>query len=57
MIGAFVIGAAITPTFDPINQSLVSVPLIVLYGLGIVLAKFARRKKEAPVPVETTARA
>jgi len=40
---AFVLGAMITPTFDPINQSLVAVPIILLYELGIWLAWLARR--------------
>ena len=42
---AFVLGAIITPTFDPLNQSLVAVPVIVLYEFGILLSKLARRKK------------
>lgn len=45
---AFVMGAIITPTFDPVNQSLVAVPIIVLYEFGIILSKIARRKKEVP---------
>jgi sec-independent protein translocase protein TatC len=45
IIGAFVLAAVITPTFDPINQSLVAVPLIILYELGILLAKLVQRKK------------
>lgn len=40
---AFVLGAIITPTFDPINQSLVAVPIMVLYETGIWLAWLARR--------------
>ena len=40
---AFVLGAIITPTFDPINQTLVAGPLIVLYELGIWLGKLAVR--------------
>ena len=44
IVVAFVLGALITPTFDPINQSLVAVPLIVLYELGIWLSKLARRQ-------------
>ncbi|MBI4310680.1 MAG: twin-arginine translocase subunit TatC [Chloroflexi bacterium] len=44
-IGAFVLGAAITPTFDPVNQTLVAVPIILLYELGIILAWLARRGK------------
>jgi Sec-independent protein secretion pathway component TatC len=39
---AFILGALITPTFDPVNQSLVAVPIILLYELGIWLARLAR---------------
>jgi sec-independent protein translocase protein TatC len=41
---AFVLGAVITPTFDPVNQSLVAVPIIILYEIGISLSWLARRK-------------
>ena len=47
-ISAFIIAAIITPTFDPINQCLVAVPLILLYELSILLAKLVH-KKEADV--------
>ena len=47
---SFVMAAIITPTFDPVNQSLVAVPLILLYEIGIWLAKLVERKKSA-VPV------
>ena len=40
---AFVLGALITPTFDPINQTLVALPIIVLYETGVWLAWLARR--------------
>ena len=43
VVVAFILGAIITPTFDPINQSLVAVPLIVLYEIGIWLSKLAVR--------------
>ena len=43
---AFVLGGIITPTFDPINQSLVAVPIIILYEFGTLLVRIARRKKE-----------
>lgn len=49
ILGAFVISALITPTPDPINQSIVAAPLIVLYFISIVLAHIAqrgRRKKQ-----------
>lgn len=35
---AAVIGAVLTPTPDPINQMLMSGPLVVLYGIGIGIA-------------------
>ena len=43
VVVAFVLGAIITPTFDPINQCLVAIPLILLYEVGIWLSKFAAR--------------
>ena len=52
VVVAFILGAIITPTFDPINQSLVAVPLIVLYEIGIWLSKLAvRGAGQAPSPV------
>lgn len=41
---AFVLGAVITPTFDPVNQTLVAAPIIVLYEASIWLTKLARRR-------------
>ena len=41
LVLAFVVGAFITPTPDPFNQALVSVPLYMLYELGILLARLA----------------
>ena len=52
-IVAFVAGAIITPTFDPLNQSLVAVPIIILYEIGIILAKIARRNKDVPTSAES----
>jgi sec-independent protein translocase protein TatC len=46
---AFILAAIITPTFDPINQSLVAVPLIVLYEMSIWLAKLVYRRKEETI--------
>jgi len=47
VILAFILGAMITPTFDPINQSLVAIPIVMLYEIGILLARFARRREES----------
>jgi len=36
-----VLAAVITPTVDPVNMMLVMVPLVLLYELGVILAKLA----------------
>ena len=43
LVIAFILAAIITPTFDPVNQAMVAVPLLVLYEAGILLAKWAGR--------------
>jgi sec-independent protein translocase protein TatC len=48
-LAVFIIAAVITPTPDPITQSIVAVPMLGLYGLSILIALiFGRRtdKKE-----------
>jgi|DewCreStandDraft_1066081.scaffolds.fasta_scaffold01771_12 sec-independent protein translocase protein TatC len=37
----FIIAAIITPTPDPLNQTLIAVPLWLLYELGVLLARLA----------------
>ncbi len=46
-VGSFVVGAVITPTPDPINCTIVSVPIFLLYLLGIVTAWLGRRGKKS----------
>lgn len=41
-----IISAAITPTVDPVNMSLMMLPLILLYFLSILFAWFAQRGKK-----------
>lgn len=54
ILAAFVLGAIITPTVDPVNQTLIAAPIIVLYELSIWLAKLAYPKKAlAPSPVSS----
>jgi sec-independent protein translocase protein TatC len=49
---AFVMGAIITPTMDPVNQTMVALPIVVLYEIGILLAKVGERlRRRSP---ETT---
>ena len=52
LVVSFVIAAAITPTVDPLNQAIVAGPLIVLYELGVLLARFAGRRSTAPLNAE-----
>ena len=47
VVVAFIMDAIITPTFDPVNQALVAVLLLVLYELGVLLARFAGRGRTA----------
>lgn len=55
-VGAFVLGAIITPTPDPINQTIVAGPIFILYVISIGLAWIARRpKKETVAAAESQA--
>ena len=45
IVGAFVAAAVFTPTFDPVNQTLLASPIIVLYEIGIWLSKLANRRR------------
>ena len=48
IILAFVTAAVVTPSIDPMTQSLVAGPLIVLYFMGIALSKFVEGKPLFP---------
>jgi sec-independent protein translocase protein TatC len=43
----FVIGAIITPTPDPFNQTLVAIPMYLLWELGLFLARFGVGRRAA----------
>jgi len=45
IILAFILAAIITPTIDPINQTLIAAPLIILYEMCIWLARLVQRRK------------
>ncbi len=49
---AFVISALITPTFDPINQTIIALPLIILLELSILLSRFVYKKRVETAPAE-----
>jgi sec-independent protein translocase protein TatC len=44
---AFVVGAVLTPTPDAFNQTLMAVPVIILYEAGIQVSRFFVKKKPA----------
>ncbi len=46
VVVAFLLGAVITPTFDPVNQTMVAIPFLLLYELGLRLARFARPRRK-----------
>jgi sec-independent protein translocase protein TatC len=43
----FVAGAIVTPTPDPFNQTLVAIPMYLLFELGLFLARFAGEETRA----------
>lgn len=47
LIICFVIGAIITPTPDPFNQTLVSVPMYLLFELGLLLSRIGGGRRAA----------
>lgn len=44
LVAIAITAAGVTPTADPVNMGLVMLPLIILYGVSILLASLARRK-------------
>ena len=55
IVVAFLLGAMITPTFDPLNQTLVAIPFLALYEVGLRLARFARPKARTEEATEGSA--
>ncbi len=43
----FVVGAIITPTPDPFNQAMVSIPMYLLFELGLLLAWLGAKRRRA----------
>jgi sec-independent protein translocase protein TatC len=61
ILGSFILAAILTPTPDPLNQTLMAAPMIVLYQVGVVAVWFQNRRRHAtvsspvpavPVPIE-----
>ncbi len=52
ILAIFIVAAILTPSPDAVTQILMALPLIVLYEIGIVVAKLAEKK---PAPVDEDA--
>jgi len=52
VIAIVIVAAVLTPTPDAFNQMLMAGPLLILYFLGIILARIFGKKKQAPESVE-----
>jgi sec-independent protein translocase protein TatC len=48
IVGAFIISAIVTPSIDPVTQTLVAGPMIILYFFGIGLAKLVESRPIIP---------
>lgn len=52
ILAIFVTAAILTPTPDVVTQTLMALPMMLLYEVGIIAAKFAGKKKPVPAPEE-----
>ncbi|SVD63940.1 uncharacterized protein METZ01_LOCUS416794, partial [marine metagenome] len=41
----FILGAIVTPTFDPVTQTIAALPAIFLFELGLILVKLSERSQ------------
>ena len=51
---AFVIGAILTPTPDVVNQSLMAVPMLLLYEVGISILAYLEKRRHREDENEST---
>lgn len=49
---AFIAGAALTPTLDPLTQIMVAAPIIILYELGVAMVWLTTRKRKTTTPTQ-----
>lgn len=56
ILGSFIVAAAISPTPDAVNQTLLAAPIVVMYQLGIVLVAIKNRKSKRTVGTEVRSR-
>ena len=53
-MGAFILSAIVTPSIDPMTQTLVAAPMVVLYFVGIGLAKLVENRTLIPRPQDSS---
>ena len=53
IVGIAVLAALVTPSIDPVTMLLTMVPLVILYGLSIVLTSIGQRQFERSVALQT----
>jgi len=53
-LASFILGAILTPTPDVFNQTIMSVPIYLLYEAGILAARLFGRRKKGPDSTEIT---
>jgi sec-independent protein translocase protein TatC len=46
IVGSFLLSAVITPSGDPVTQTIVAVPIIALYGVGLLVSWLFRRRED-----------
>lgn len=56
ILSSFILAAILTPTPDPLNQTLMALPIILLYQFSIVLIWLKNRKIVARVPAKAATR-
>jgi len=53
VVGIAIVAAAVTPSIDPVTMMLTMVPLVMLYGVSIVLASLGQRQFDAVGELES----
>lgn len=53
-LGSFIIGAILTPTQDVFNLTMMSIPIYLLFEIGILASRIFGRKKKTPESSELT---
>lgn len=53
IVGAFIAAAIITPTPDGVNQTLIALPIILMYQLGVIAVWSSNRKRKKTTALET----